>query len=88
MARLREADPERYDHILMRLRRYDTRLRRFGLRDRHLDWEISARDVRIFAVRETIVGIVLLPLCALGIDRVRRAVSGNGIHRQASGAPA
>ena len=67
MARLREADPERYDQILLRLRRYDARLRRFGLRDRHLDWEISAQDVRTFAVRETIVGIVLLPLCALGL---------------------
>ena len=67
MARLRAADPERYDHILMRLRRYDTRLRRFGLRDRHLDWEVSPQDVRIFAVRETLVGIVLLPLCALGL---------------------
>ena len=43
IARLREADSERYDQILMRLRRYDNRLRRFGLRDRHLDWEISAQ---------------------------------------------
>jgi hypothetical protein len=67
MARLREADPERYDQILQRLRRYDARLRRFGLRDRHLDWEISAQDVRLFARRETLVGIVLLPLCALGL---------------------
>ncbi len=67
MARLRDADPERYDHILMRLRRYDTRLRRFGLRDRHLDWEISPQDVRTFAVRETLVGFILLPLCAVGL---------------------
>ncbi len=67
VARLRDADPERYDHILMRLRRYDNRLRRFGLRDRHLDWEISPQDVRTFAVREAIIGLVLLPLCALGL---------------------
>jgi len=66
MARLRQADPERYDHILLRLRRYDARLQRFGLRDRHLDWEISAQDVRSFALREMLLGIVLLPLCALG----------------------
>ncbi len=67
MARLREADPERYDQILMRLRRYDNRLRRFGLRDRHLDWQISSQSAWTFAVRELIVGIVLLPLCALGL---------------------
>jgi 1-acyl-sn-glycerol-3-phosphate acyltransferase len=67
MARLRQADPERYDQILMRLRRYDQRLQRFGLRDRHLDWQISPREVRTFAVREIAIGIVLLPLCALGL---------------------
>ena len=67
MERLRHADPERYDQILIRLRRYDQRLRRFGLRDRHLDWQISPRDVRTFAVREIAFGVVLLPLCALGL---------------------
>ena len=66
MERLRRADPERYDHILLRLRRYDQRLQRFGLRDRHLDWQISAHDARIFAVRETLYGLALLPLCAIG----------------------
>jgi 1-acyl-sn-glycerol-3-phosphate acyltransferase len=66
MARLRQADPGRYDQILMRLRRYDQRLQRFGLRDRHLDWQISPRDARTFAVREIALGTVLLPLCALG----------------------
>lgn len=67
MARLRQADPERYDQVLMRLRRYDQRLQRFGLRDRHLDWQISPHEVRTFAVREIAMGIVLLPLCALGL---------------------
>jgi 1-acyl-sn-glycerol-3-phosphate acyltransferase len=67
MARLRQAGPERYDEILLRLRRYDQRLQRFGLRDRHLDWQISARDARAFAVREVALGLVLLPLCALGL---------------------
>ncbi len=67
MGRLRSADPERYEQILMRLRRYDQRLQRFGLRDRHLDWQISRSDVRTFAVREIALGIVLLPLCAIGL---------------------
>jgi glycerol-3-phosphate O-acyltransferase/dihydroxyacetone phosphate acyltransferase len=67
MERLRKADPARYDQILLRLRRYDQRLRRFGLRDRHLDWQLSTRDVSTFAVREIAFGIVLLPLCALGL---------------------
>jgi 1-acyl-sn-glycerol-3-phosphate acyltransferase len=66
MARLRSADPERYEQILMRLRRYDQRLKRFGLRDRHLDWQISRRDTRTFAIREIALGVVLLPLCAVG----------------------
>jgi hypothetical protein len=66
MARLRRADPERYEQVLMRLRRYDQRLQRFGLRDRHLDWQVSTRDARTFAVREIALGVVFLPLCALG----------------------
>jgi 1-acyl-sn-glycerol-3-phosphate acyltransferase len=67
IARLREWDPDRYERTLLQLRRYDQRLRRFGLRDRHLDWRISTRDVATFAVREIVLGIVLLPLCALGV---------------------
>jgi 1-acyl-sn-glycerol-3-phosphate acyltransferase len=66
MARLRSADPERYEQVLMRLRRYDQRLKRFGLRDRHLDWQISTRDARVFAIREIALGLVFLPLCAFG----------------------
>jgi hypothetical protein len=50
----------------MRLRRYDQRLKRFGLRDRHLDWQISTRDARVFAIREIALGLVFLPLCAFG----------------------
>jgi 1-acyl-sn-glycerol-3-phosphate acyltransferase len=67
MERLREADPDRYDDILMRLRRYDQRLRRFGLRDRHLDWEVSTGDAVTFALREIAIGAILLPLCAIGL---------------------
>jgi 1-acyl-sn-glycerol-3-phosphate acyltransferase len=65
--RLRAADPERYEQILLRLRRYDQRLRRFRLRDQHLDWRISSRDTVIFAIRELALGILLLPLCVVGL---------------------
>jgi 1-acyl-sn-glycerol-3-phosphate acyltransferase len=64
--RLRAADQERYDHILLRLHRYDERLQRFGLRDRHLDWQVSTKDAIRFAVREIALGVVLLPLTAAG----------------------
>ena len=64
--RLRAADPDRYEALLVRLRRYDTRLRRFGLRDRHLDWQISGRDATTFAGRELLLAVALFPLCALG----------------------
>jgi glycerol-3-phosphate O-acyltransferase / dihydroxyacetone phosphate acyltransferase len=64
--RLRTADVERYEALLLRLRRYDARLRRFRLRDRHLDWQISGRDATIFAVRELAFATILLPLSALG----------------------
>jgi 1-acyl-sn-glycerol-3-phosphate acyltransferase len=67
MERLRLADAARYDEILLRLRRYDERLRRFGLRDRHLDWQLSTRDVVTFALRELALGVVFLPLCAAGL---------------------
>ncbi len=67
MDHLRAADPDRYDDILMRLRRYDQRLRRFGLRDRHLDWQVSTGDAVTFALRELALGVILLPLCAIGL---------------------
>jgi 1-acyl-sn-glycerol-3-phosphate acyltransferase len=65
--RLRAADPERYDDLLLQMRRYDERLRRFRLEDRHLDWHVSTTDAVVFAVRELTLGIVLLPLCAIGL---------------------
>ncbi len=66
MERLRTVAPDRYDEILLKLRRYDQRLKRFGLRDRHLDWQVSRRDALTFAIRELAIGVVLLPLCAIG----------------------
>ena len=60
--RLRTADPRRYDEILLRFHRYQNRLERFGLRDRHLDWTISTADAATFAIREALAAIVLAPL--------------------------
>jgi 1-acyl-sn-glycerol-3-phosphate acyltransferase len=60
--RLRTADPHRYDEILLRFHRYQKRLERFGLRDRHLDWTISPADAATFAIREALAAIVLAPL--------------------------
>ena len=60
--RLRAADPPRYDEILLRIHRYQQRLRRFGLRDRHLDWTISTPDAVRFAIREGLLVVVLGPL--------------------------
>jgi 1-acyl-sn-glycerol-3-phosphate acyltransferase len=64
--RLRGVDRDRYEAVLERLRRYDSRLRRFGLRDRHLDWQISRQDATVFALRELAYGVVLLPICVAG----------------------
>ena len=65
--RLRAGAPDRYDDLLMQIRRYDQRLRRFGIRDRHLDWQTSSSDAVSFAVRELLFAIVLMPLSALGL---------------------
>ena len=65
--RLRAADPRRYDELLLRLRRYQERLQRFGLRDRHLDWTVSAGDATRFALRETLAALALLPLAAAAL---------------------
>jgi glycerol-3-phosphate O-acyltransferase / dihydroxyacetone phosphate acyltransferase len=60
--RLRTTNPQRYDEILLRFHRYQNRLERFGLRDRHLDWTISTRDAVKFAVVEGLRAIVFGPL--------------------------
>ena len=65
--RLRAEAPDRYDELLLRLRRYDERLQRFGIRDRHLDWHISTADAATFAFRELLFALVLVPLSALGL---------------------
>jgi glycerol-3-phosphate O-acyltransferase/dihydroxyacetone phosphate acyltransferase len=65
--RLRIADPRRYDEILLRLHRYQQRLERFGLRDRHLDWTISTADAARFAIIEALRAIVLGPLAVAAL---------------------
>jgi 1-acyl-sn-glycerol-3-phosphate acyltransferase len=67
VGRLRQANPEKYEEILHQFRRYDERLRRFGLRDRHLDWQLSRGDVAWFAVREAAIGLVLGPVALAGL---------------------
>lgn len=62
MERLRSEAPQRYEEIYLKFRRYDERLKRFGLRDRHLDWHISSGDVVTFAVRELLAALVLVPV--------------------------
>ena len=65
--RLRAADPARFDETALRLRRYDQRLRRFGLRDRHLDWDTTRRAAAAFAVREGALAVLLLPVAVAGL---------------------
>jgi hypothetical protein len=67
MNALRSRAPERYEEILLRLRRYDERLQRFGLADRHLDWQVSDKEAVRFALRELLFATLLLPLCAVGV---------------------
>jgi len=65
--RLRAEDPERFRALVERIAAYDSRRRRFGLRDRDLDWAVSWRRSLRFALRELLLGSVLLPLAALGV---------------------
>jgi glycerol-3-phosphate O-acyltransferase / dihydroxyacetone phosphate acyltransferase len=65
--RLRAADPARYTDILLRVRRYDERLQRFGLRDSQLDGSPSFRDAAEFASRELLFAVVLVPLSLTGL---------------------
>ena len=66
MEQLRIRDQARFEEIAQRLRRYDQRLQRFGLRDRHLDLDVSRRTAARFALRETLVALVLGPVAVAG----------------------
>ena len=65
--RLRDTAPERYEDILMRVRRYELRLQRFGLRDRHLDMQVSPAHAARFALREGLAALVLGPVALAGM---------------------
>jgi glycerol-3-phosphate O-acyltransferase / dihydroxyacetone phosphate acyltransferase len=65
--RLRDHDAARFSELRLRLDRYDRRLRRFGLRDRHLDWDLSAVAAVRFVLAEGVLGLVLLPLAASSV---------------------
>lgn len=65
--RLRTERPEWYDAGLIQLRRYDSRLQRFGLRDRALDWAVSGEIATRFALREVPLALLLLPVCVAAI---------------------
>ena len=67
MEQLRVRDQERFEEIAQRLRRYDQRLQRFGLRDRHLDLDVSRRTAARFAVREAAAALVLGPIAIAGL---------------------
>lgn len=65
--KLRAGDPARYEEVLVRVRRYDQRLRRFGLRDRDLDVEVTTAVAARFALREGARAVVLAPLALAGL---------------------
>jgi 1-acyl-sn-glycerol-3-phosphate acyltransferase len=67
ISRLRAADPVRFEEAVLMLRRYDQRLRRFRLRDRHLDWDVAASDAAAVAVREGVLALLLVPAAAIGL---------------------
>jgi glycerol-3-phosphate O-acyltransferase / dihydroxyacetone phosphate acyltransferase len=66
LERLRAADPERYAVLYERFRTYDSRLRRFRLRDQVIDWAVPRKTAVRFAIREGVVAVVLLPLVVAG----------------------
>jgi 1-acyl-sn-glycerol-3-phosphate acyltransferase len=65
--RLRESDPAWYESAVLQLRRYDQRMRRFGLRDRTLDWNTSRSDALAFLLRELPRALVLVPVAVAAI---------------------
>jgi 1-acyl-sn-glycerol-3-phosphate acyltransferase len=67
LQRLRHENPEWYETAVLQLRRYDDRLRRFGLRDSALDWEPSSRAAVRFVVRELPIALALVPLALAAI---------------------
>jgi len=67
LQRLRRERPEWYEEALIQLRRYDDRLRRFGLADGALDFDMSSRAAWRFALRELPLAVVLVPLGVVAV---------------------
>lgn len=67
LSRLRRDRPDWYEHALVQFRRYDERMRRFGLHDAALDWPLSAGSARRFVARELPRALLLGPLAALAV---------------------
>lgn len=63
---LRAKDPEQYAAIREKVRRYDDRLARFGLRDRSLGWSVPRASAIRFAGREALYVLALLPIALAG----------------------
>lgn len=67
LQRLRTERPEWYEEALVQLRRYDDRLRRFGMADAALDWNVSHGAAWRFVARELPLALVLAPLAWLAM---------------------
>lgn len=67
LRRLRAERPDWYDAALVQFRRYDDRMRRFGLHDAALDWTVSSGAARAFAAREIPAALVLLPIATAAV---------------------
>lgn len=65
LQRLRREDPDWYAKTLVQFRRYDERLRRFGMADAALDWDASQREAWRFAAREVPAALLLVPIALL-----------------------
>ena len=66
LTRLRADNPDWYSQIAERVRTYDARLARFGLRDRDLDGSIRLSTAARFATREGLIAFALSPLMLAG----------------------
>lgn len=67
LRRLRQEQPDWYEHALVQFRRYDERMRRFGLHDATLDWAVGPQAVRTFLWRELPRALVLAPLAVVAM---------------------
>jgi hypothetical protein len=67
LQRLRDERPEWYEQALVEFRRYDDRMRRFGLHDGALDWTISGGAARSFVARELPAALLLGPVAAAAL---------------------